>query len=283
MPNFDNALKELFQTVGTSLVERLGGAPVREWVNVELAQTRAQRVDLVSWLNNGQLFHLEFQSRNDSTMAERMLDYYWGLFQRYQMRPRQLLLYLGSEPFRMPTSVEHERLRFSYDRLDIRDLNSEDLLNSSSIGDNILAILSQSPEPQLRIRRVLERLKPLEPNQQARALRLLLILSGLRDLSGRVAWEINMLEDVIEDAMKDPFLRRLREKYVEEARAEGRAQGRAQGRAEGEASLVRRLLEQRFGTLPDWSQQKLASATESDLKRWVGNILSASNLEDILQ
>ena len=40
--HFDIALKELFQSVGTSLTERLaGGVPVK-WLNVEQTETRAQ-------------------------------------------------------------------------------------------------------------------------------------------------------------------------------------------------------------------------------------------------
>ena len=42
--HFDIALKELFQSVGTSPTERLaGGVPVK-WLNVELIETRAQRL-----------------------------------------------------------------------------------------------------------------------------------------------------------------------------------------------------------------------------------------------
>ncbi|MBI3469924.1 MAG: hypothetical protein HY013_01040, partial [Candidatus Solibacter usitatus] len=79
MQNFDRALKELLQSFGSGLTERLAGAPAREWINVELPQTLAPRVDLVAWLEDGSLFHLEFQSSNDAAMAERMLEYYAAL------------------------------------------------------------------------------------------------------------------------------------------------------------------------------------------------------------
>lgn len=37
---------------------------------------------------------------------------------------------------------------------------------------------------------------------------------------------------------------------------------------EGEARLLRRLLERRFGALPTWVDQHLATASEENLIRW---------------
>ena len=74
MSHFDNALKELFQSIGTSITQRLAGAAPREWINIEMARTQALRADLVSWLSNGRLFQLEFQSENHKAMGWRMLD-----------------------------------------------------------------------------------------------------------------------------------------------------------------------------------------------------------------
>ncbi len=81
--NLDIALKELFQSVGTRLTERLAGAAPVEWLNIELTETRAQRVDFVCRLADGGIFHLEFQSTNEPAMARRMLDYYVALFKKY--------------------------------------------------------------------------------------------------------------------------------------------------------------------------------------------------------
>ena len=83
MQDFDGALKELFQSLGPTLIERLAGAPAREWLNVELPKTGARRVDLVAWLANGELFHLEFQSRNDEKMPLRMLEYFTLLLKQF--------------------------------------------------------------------------------------------------------------------------------------------------------------------------------------------------------
>ena len=45
------------------------------------------KLDLVAWLTDGRLYHLELQSGNDRTMAWRMLEYYFLLWKRYGVKP----------------------------------------------------------------------------------------------------------------------------------------------------------------------------------------------------
>ena len=75
MQNFDVALKELFQSVGTSLTEKFARAAPAEWLNVKLPETKTLRADFVCRLTNGLLFHIEFQSHNDLELIWRMLGY----------------------------------------------------------------------------------------------------------------------------------------------------------------------------------------------------------------
>ena len=53
MYQYDIALKELFQSFEIGLTERLAGVAPVEWLNVELSETRAQRVDFVCRLADG--------------------------------------------------------------------------------------------------------------------------------------------------------------------------------------------------------------------------------------
>ena len=62
-PNFDGVLKELFEVDRPGLLELLkGGAGIRSFLNVELPQVLARRVDLAMWLEDDSVFHLEFQA-----------------------------------------------------------------------------------------------------------------------------------------------------------------------------------------------------------------------------
>jgi len=60
-----------------------------------------------------------------------------------------------------------------------------------------------------------------------------------------------------------------------------RQEGRAEGRLEGRADVVQRLLEQRFGVLPDDAKLRIQRATEQQLDGWLDRILVADSLEAV--
>ena len=57
--------------------------------------------------------------------------------------------------------------------------------------------------------------------------------------------------------------------------------GMVKGRVEGQYSLLKRLLERRFGLLPEWVSEKLKSAKSKDLEAWADAILTAPTLEAV--
>jgi len=58
--------------------------------------------------------------------------------------------------------------------------------------------------------------------------------------------------------------------------------GRQEGRQEGEAAFLVRLLERRFGALPDWAKDRVATGDTVALEEWGLRVLDASSLEDVL-
>ncbi|MGH8474399.1 MAG: DUF4351 domain-containing protein [Methylococcales bacterium] len=58
-------------------------------------------------------------------------------------------------------------------------------------------------------------------------------------------------------------------------------EGRVEGRVEGEASLLLRLLERRFGALPEAVRQRVAAADAETLLIWGERLLDARTLEEI--
>src|SRR5713226_3007184 len=137
---YDTILKTLFQSSGLLLLELLTDAPIREWINVEIPKTQMNKLDLVAWLADGRLYHLEFQSGNDPNMDWRMLEYYFLLWKRYGVQPVQQVIYVGARPMTMNAGIRHETLTFGYRAIDIRELDSEVMLQSATIEDNLLAI-----------------------------------------------------------------------------------------------------------------------------------------------
>ena len=65
--------------------------------------------------------------------------------------------------------------------------------------------------------------------------------------------------------------------------AKGIAKGRVEGLVEGESRLLRRLLERRFGVLPQWATEQLGSAKEVELEAWSEAVLTAPTLEAVFR
>lgn len=57
--------------------------------------------------------------------------------------------------------------------------------------------------------------------------------------------------------------------------------GKAEGEATGEAKILTRLLERRFGTLPDPLRQRIFAADVGSIETWVDRAFDAPDLQSI--
>ncbi|MBF0133139.1 MAG: DUF4351 domain-containing protein [Magnetococcales bacterium] len=57
--------------------------------------------------------------------------------------------------------------------------------------------------------------------------------------------------------------------------------GEKDGKKTGKAKMITRLLQRRFGTMPDWASEKIAQAELPSLEEWSLRILDAQSLEDV--
>ena len=71
------------------------------------------------------------------------------------------------------------------------------------------------------------------------------------------------------------------ETWFEEATRKGLEKGIQQGLHLGEARLLAKLLERRFGPLPQAVTDRLVAATEAQLNAWGEAVLSAPSLDAI--
>jgi hypothetical protein len=62
---------------------------------------------------------------------------------------------------------------------------------------------------------------------------------------------------------------------------QGLQQGVQQGVQQGEATLLRRLLQKRFGQLPNWVEERLVQAKSEQLEQWSLRLLEVNTLEEI--
>ena len=144
----------------------------------------------------------------------------------------------------MESEIRGADLFFRYRMIDIRELDGDHLLESEETGDNIIAILA------LTCRR--RNGKPL--------LGQLLILAGLRRLEETVEREIQKMPvyiDISENKVLGPAYR------------------------EGQRTVIR--LEKRFGPMPAWAEERLASRSANELEDLAVRVLDAQSIEDLFK
>jgi len=102
----------------------------------------------------------------------------------------------------------------------------------------------------------------------------LLILAGLRHLEETVAQEVRKMPifiDILENKVLGPEYKR------------GLQEGELIGELKGERKVLRRLIEKRFGPIPGWAEERLASRSAPELEELSLRVLDAQSIEDLLK
>ncbi|NGZ26232.1 MAG: Rpn family recombination-promoting nuclease/putative transposase [Magnetococcales bacterium] len=73
------------------------------------------------------------------------------------------------------------------------------------------------------------------------------------------------------------------EKWAMEYKQKGRQEGQQEGERKGKAEMLLDLLQDRFGSVPDWLRSKLVEADMDSLKGWSKKIFGAEKIEQIFQ
>jgi len=162
MQDYDVTLKSLLQTPGGGFLQRLTGAPVEHWMNIEIPRVQTGRVDLLGRMAAGGLLHVELQSTNDFQMALRMAEYLLWIYRQFGQFARQIVLYVGDAELRMATELKGPSYASSYTLIDIREINASELFASPRVDENVLAILARFENRPAGIRRILGKIATLE-------------------------------------------------------------------------------------------------------------------------
>ncbi len=267
-------------------MSRLTGFTIETWLPIELPRVQNQRVDLLGRADDGTLVQLEFQSSNDPAMALRMAEYSLGVYRLQGNFPRQIVLYVGREAIHMADRLEWHSGSFAYRLIDLREIDSGLLLASPDTSDNVLSILTRFANRRQTVDEIIARIvRQEDAGQRAFYLEALLLLAGLRGLEEEVEGEIKKMPvhiDILENKVLGREYKRGRQEGHQEGRQEGHQEGRQEGRLEGELSVVRRQIEKRFGTLPDWADEQLAQLSKPALADLSLRLLDAQTLEELL-
>jgi hypothetical protein len=259
---YDTTLKSLFRQLPPVALQQIAGQAIARWAPVELPKVQNLRTDLLGETTDGKLVQIEIQSDNDPAMPFRMLQYSVAITDVYKRIPRQVVLYVGSGPLNMPAAYEWEFGIARYTLIDIRDLDGEALLASPIPSDNVLGVLARLRERSRSIKILLEKLAKLDPHESASYARALLILAGLRPgLAPEVEKAMTYQFDpaILENEVLGPIYR------------------------EGERAVLRRLMERRFGPIPDWAETRLATLSSEEVDDISARLLEARSLEQLFQ
>jgi len=69
----------------------------------------------------------------------------------------------------------------------------------------------------------------------------------------------------------------IAEKWLQE----GRQEGIQEGMQKGEANTLARLLERRFGAVPDAVRERVATASLEQLDTWLDTVIDAESLDEV--
>ncbi|HEX4228002.1 MAG TPA: DUF4351 domain-containing protein [Bryobacteraceae bacterium] len=278
----DVALKALLQASGLTILERLAGARFVRWLNVEIPQFKMPRLDLLAETDLGELVHFELQSLNDTDMPLRMAEYALAICRQFGRFPRQFVLYVGAAPLQMAAELQGRDFHFAYTVVDIRELDSQELLNSDAPGDNILAVLANTKSPEVTALEVLRRLSRLPIEEQAKQLPILMILSGLRGLGKLIQSEVQQMPITVDvDEIFGDLIAERVNRSAQAALDKGMREGIEKGREQGALSLLHRQIATRFGPLPEWAEKRLNSLSVGQLEDISIRVLNATSLDQL--
>ena len=279
MFEYDAALKILLKGSAEVTIHALSGLTIARWHDVELPRVEEPRVDLLGESNDGRLLHIELQSANDPTMAFRMIEYGVKVVRRYGSYPKQVLLYVGEPPLRMPGEYSPNKdVMFRYRAVDIRELDGDQLLHSDGMGDNVVAILARLGNQREAVRQIVERIASLDVSGRRSTLEQLLILAGVAALGavGGRGGEANA------DHREHFGARSLRPCNLKKGRGRSRKAARkVAGLQVGELIVLRRQIAKRFGPIPTQLDERLARCSPAELEELSDRVLDATSVDDL--
>jgi len=263
--HYDKTLREIFNSTPKTLIKLLTGKSIKENLNPKFPSMEEREVDFLVRLENDEIFHLEIQSINDKNMPIRMLRYAILIENRYKKFPIQAVLYVGESKLNIENEIKFNNLQYSYKVYDIKEIDCNKLINSSSIEDNVLSILCRIDNEDRLIKKIIEKLSKIEEKKRKDYIKRLLILARLRpkvynklELSIK---EANM--PIVFDPKTDPIYQRGMEQGLQQGLEQGLEQGIKKAKLEDAKILIKEF------NIPIEIVSKKLNISIEELKRYI--------------
>ncbi len=290
MSSKDIALKDIFEEIPYRLSKILTPSPIKELLPTNFPSTEL-RVDFLARLEDESILHIEFQSFNDTNMPFRMLRYYLAILERYPSGPiKQLLVYVGNRKLRMKSRLRLRNLSFSYEMIDIRQIDCKVLLESPDPMDRLLACLCKVEDEAYLIEKLIKTMEGMNEEERKDYLLKALTLTELRpNLRIRLTEEVKHMPIVVrpEDIrlpkrkLKKDILYRI---GLEEGKKEGEIIGIEKGLLKSAQDMVIAVVETKLGHVPEGLEERVREIQDREfLHALIKKLISSEKVLEVLK
>ena len=208
---------------------------------------------------NTYLLHLEFQLSDEKNMVFRMADYSIMLMRTYKLPLKQYVIYMKENKPSMPTSIDTENHKFSFDLIRISEIDYRVFLNSTDPEIKMLGVLANFGELESNkaIKSIISSIqlttKGLDQEKFFKQMRIYAQIRRSRQLQ-----IINAMESV------STFFKEENDFLYLKGEAVGKSKGKVIGQKKGEEKKSRAVIENLIAKL-GLSDFKAAEIAEVDL------------------
>ncbi|MEM8961600.1 MAG: DUF4351 domain-containing protein [Acidobacteriota bacterium] len=282
---------DFFRLTHPELAARLTVGALRrteDYLDHRRGKGRPRRPDLVGELRRNEddvgIQHIEIERRYSRNMAARIATYNQLLELRYDLPVLSTVLFVFGGPVGITDQIYRRTLLgYTSGQVAYRSIGLEKGRADRWLALDIplawaLAALMQTPPGMSRAEHKLACL-----TRMAR-------WESLTPRQGFLLIECVETYLQLEDAEQDEYERlrkdvrevgTMQTRWFEEILEEGRREGHVQGQASGKREMLVRLLERRFGELPNVSRERIATTDPTELDRLTDALLDARSLADL--
>ncbi len=284
MSSKDIALKDIFEEIPQRLSKILAPAPIKELLPTNFPSTEL-RVDFLARLEDESVLHIEFQSFNDPNMPFRMLRYYLAIWERYPNTPiKQLLVYVGNRKLRMKSKLRLRNLTFSYEILDIKQIDCRVLLESPDPMDRLLACLCKVEDEVYLIEKLIRTMESMNEEERKDYLLKALTLTELRpNLRIKLTEEVRHMPIVVRpEDIKLPKKKLRKDILYRLGLEEGKQIGIEEGLLKSAQEMLIAIIEGKLGYVPEEIVNRIREIRDVEFLRSLAKKLVSAS-EDFMQ
>jgi len=243
----DITTKEILKNLAKELSIHILNLDIDEQIElIDKEFTRVEKRDADLLFKSGKkIIHIEIQNNYHSSMAERMLRYYSDILLDYREYDiYQFVIYIGQEDVKMRDSIVRDKISYSYNLIDMRDIPCQKFLESNNPSAISLSILCDfgDRDKQEVVNTIIKRLieSCSDSIEFHKHLKIIEILSSNRDLEEKVKEGEKML---VVDIERMPSYQIGLEQGMEQGIEKGIEKGVEKGKKEAQIEIAKNLLD----------------------------------------